>query len=452
MRWRRIICLLAGSIALFGFGAFPAVGAVPQDTLELDPTQPSPTVDFGDGRKLTYLTVRFLAENELKNAPQVSLTPFQTSDGEILKGEVTGTAELIQENRTVRVKLTFDALDDAAAGTYTSGMLLRGQGLADARATITAKLDPKPVCGAALIAIALLLAGAGLGLLGRYIINVGLKLREQQERHVVVETHLGNAAPLPEIYHGKLAALRIQLARGNADSSEATLKEMENKAAAAVQAANDVGTMRGIVAAQEARLEDPSLAALRSRFALVFDAERALIDAAIKSPSFEEEEAVKQRGLQSAEMRLVSSFIENYVDADDATRYKLAPALEYFKKGEFKVGDEKAKELLEQEGALGAAVEDQPDPTPAPTPNSVTTKTWRDFLVHHSPTVAAGFTALALVILGLFTLYDPDSTFRTDGFLEGVGLFAWGLGSAAAGTGLAELTGKLTAGRGGDAK
>jgi hypothetical protein len=38
--------------------------------------------------------------------------------------------------------------------------------------------------------------------------------------------------------------------------------------------------------------------------------------------------------------------------------------------------------------------------------------------------------------------------FRTDAFMDAVGLFAWGLGSAAAGIGLSELTGKLTDAKG----
>lgn len=413
--------------------------------LEIDPGQPSPTLNFGDERKESTLAVRFLAAESLDRPPTVSLLPFQTTEGDTLSATVKPEVKLRQQGRTVLVKLPFTELGDAQSGTFASPLLLRGKGVADARATITAKLEPKPVAGAGFWAIVLLLAGAVLGLIVRWVITVGAKLDAQSDRLAVVEAKIEGLEPLPAVFRGKLTALRIQLAQGNAEGAEATLKELEEQTAAAIQVAEVAASIRASIADHEAQIKAmANLGAAAGKLAQVLINERELADKTVNAADFETPASAEARAGYLDDVRRVRVFLSRY--AEETSRPALAAALEHFVNGEFKEGAEAAKASVTS-GRLADAIEEEPTKLTVPPTPAAPGRSLRNWATDNAGTIAAAFTAIALVIVGLFTAYQPDSTFRTDAFMDAVTLFAWGLGSAAAGIGLTELTSKLTAGK-----
>ncbi len=447
MRRRSLVAFTAAVACVLAVPPSSAVAGPPVG-LELDPGQQSPTLDLGDTRDNSTLVVRFLAAKELTGPPSASLLPFQTSDGVVLDAKVKPSVKLHQEGRTVAARIDFSELEQANSGTYTSSLLLRGKGVADARATVTIKLEPTPVFGADLWAVLLLFAGAVVGLIGRWVVTAAAKVHAQADRLAVVEAKIKGVEPLPAAFTGKLTALRIQLAQENTEASEETLKEVENQAVAAIQVAEVVNSMRASIAGHEKQIgEMQSLGEALGKLQQVLVSERELTDRALSAPKFETDEEAQVRAGYLDDMRRVRVFLTSY--ATEAQRPQLAAALEHFMKGEFEEGDKEAGQATGAAQPLTASMALTPTrPMKSSPVHPESDKlSLRGWAMENAPTIAAGFTAVALVIVGLFTAYHPDSTFRTDAFMDAVALFAWGLGSAAAGIGLAELTGKLTAGK-----
>jgi hypothetical protein len=428
--------------AFFLVAMTPSLAAAAPVALEVDPSQQL-TLNLGDDRGEPKFELRFLAAKEVPTVPHASLTRFQTTEGKLLNGKVTATVKKGQEGRSVFVTLAFSGIEDAEAGTYTSSLLLLGKGLTDARATVTLALDPKPVHCANLWAVVLLLLGAGLGLFARWIVTVATKLKGQQDRLDVVEARIHGFEPLPIVFRDKLTALRIQLARGSTDSSETTLKELEDRVGAATQVAEVAASIRASIESQRTQIAAmPNLGEAAGKLAAVLAAEQELVDEALRATDFESKDQQDAREGYLGNVRNVRVFMQEY--AVESKRAALEKSLDHYARGEFSAGNSAAP--IDQ--AAGVALLSSPTLPPPATPERGPLSKFRAWVVRNAAVFAAGFTAIALVIVGLFTVYHPDTTFRTDAFMDAVGLFAWGLGSAAAGIGVSELTGKLTESKG----
>ncbi len=436
-------------VAAAGAKATTKTGAAPPVKIEVDPGQQAPVLNLGDKRDDSQLTIRFLAEGQLPGKPTPSILPFQTTEGSVLAAKVKASTWLVQGGETVLVKVSFGDLGSAQAGSYTSSILLRGGGASAARAPLTVKLEPTPVSHANLWAVILLLAGALVGLIGRWVAGAAVKVHGLRDRLAVVEAQVSGLDALPAAYVAKLSALRIQLAQESTSGAEETLAEVEKLTPAAVQVADAVNSMNSAILAHEAQIAampDPT-DDYKEKLQQVLTSEKEVVENVLREPEFDGADAAQARSGFLDGMRKVRVFLANF--ASPALRGKLEPALAFFMKAEFDEGDKKAGEVLDAPAPLtvdmplmaDAALE--PPQVPAPEKD----RSLRGWAIRNASTIAAGFTAVALVIVGLFSVYHPDSTFRTEAFMDAVSLFAWGLGSAAAGIGLAELTGKLTAGK-----
>jgi len=411
-------------------------------------------LDFGESRDKRSVTLRFLAASPLAAEPEVSFSDLQTSDGKSLEGKLTTKVTPSADRRTFAVRVDIKPSSSAKAGTYETHALLRESGATDARSTLKVTLADKPVDDANLIAVVLLLLGAGLGLFAKWVAGTASTLKGLGDRLASVEKVIGDHQPIPVVFRSNLIQARSQLAAENAQEAEGTLKN--NLEGAKVNAAVDVAEKanaieRKITEQRSAVAAMPELdAGDLGRLNVVLGVEAEWIASIVQEAAYDSADASGARAGRLADAQVFSAFLADF--ADRGQRAALATTLGAFARGEF--ADAKTKWQAARPAAAAArapaaaALASELAPIGS-TPDASATQSWS---VRHAPLLAQGFTALSLVTLGLFTAYDPSTTFRGGHeFLDAVKLFAWGLGSALAGGGVSEIVGKLTAGRQGSA-
>jgi hypothetical protein len=432
--------------------ATPALAA--DVSLMPDAGQDARTLNLGESRDPATVNIRFVAASKLPATPEADLSDVQTSDGRELDATLpTPKVSLKQGGRTADVAVEVTPGKAAQAGSYVTQLLLRAPGVTDARSNLTVTLSDKPVAAAAFWATLLLLFGAGLGLLARWIAGTASTLKALEDRLATVEASVQGHDPLPIVFRTKLIQVRTQLAYENAGDAENTLKnDLEGpKTTAAIDVADKAQALGRKISEQQSTIAVlPELeSANRGKLEQVLAREREWIDAMVQATDYDSTAQSTERANRLSDAQRFSAFLPYYHDKDK--RSALAEALEAFAAGEFGDAEKKWRDATGAPGAeeaLGAA-------PPQVTPQIAVGSPGQDlsrWLIRHAPLLAQAFTALGLVILGLFTVYDPSTTFRGgNGFLDAVTLFAWGLGSALAGGGISDITGKLTAGRSGSA-
>jgi hypothetical protein len=427
----------------------------PDVPLTADVGQDVRTLDLGGSRKSQTIKIRFVAATKLPATPEGDVTDAQTSDGRKLDGTLALTppaAALTQGGRTAIVTVKIDPAEDATAGSYDSQLLVRAAGVSDARSKLTIKLDDKPVRGSGFLAAILLLLGAGAGVFAKWIAGTASTLKGIEDRLATVGATVSGHEPLPAVFRSKLIEARTMLANDDATDADALLKadlEGQNTIAAIDVADKAKAVQRKIDEHEKALAALPGLDAdLRGKLEQVLQQERDWLEAMVQDSKYAADAQAEARAGRITDAQRFSAFLAYYRDA--ATRGKFAEALESFVAGDFA----KAETLWRDAAGAPAAevaVRALAAPEHAPMlnvgapPSGTTAKRW---LIHHAPLLAQAFTALFLVILGLFTVYDPSKTLRGDhAFLDAITLIAWGLGSALAGGGISDIAGKLTAGR-----
>jgi hypothetical protein len=433
---------------LTGLVCAPAAQAQTNDTgatiaLAPDAGQETRTLDFGEERDEKSVTIRFLAPAPLPAAPEVDLTDAQTTTGLKLDGTVVARpATLTQGKRTVLVTVVVTPTSSADAGSYDSQMLLRGAGLTDARSALTIKLDPAPVSGAWWKAILLLLVGASLGVFARWVATEASALKGLQDRLGIIETTVAPHAPrLPVAFSTTLVKVRMQIDNEDTSGAATTLTDLEGKTQAAVAAANATARLHELLAAQQTSIASmPNLGPAAARLSQVVGRERLFADE-FAADDYSSDAGGKRREDRIADVQRFNAFLPDY--AIESNRSKLEDALDLFQQGKFGEAEQKWAAATDNEAPVGVAAA-QPFPAVSPPARKRTVRNW---VIRRSPEIWLAITALALVLLGLFTVYDPATTFRTEPFLDSVKLFAWGLGSALTGAGIADLASKLTAGK-----
>jgi len=434
--------------ALIGVTAFAVASVAPVPFVQAadivlapDAGQETRTLNLGDDHDKATVKVRFVSPEKLPTTPEAELADAQTAEGTKLKATITTKVELVQANRTVLVTVTVEPEGAAEPGSYAAPLLLRAPGVADARSTITTKLAPKPIWGAPFWGTLLLLAGAVLGVIARWIANEASALKALQDRLRVLEESTAPYQPLPVEFRSKLGQLRAQLAREDATAAKAMLDDLETKIQDAIDVAETSRTLDRLIVDQATAIAAmPNLGASGALLAQVTAREREFIADIGRGPFATDAERTA-RAERIGDAQLFSAFLADYAQED--RRDALAAALAAFARGDFNGAETAWRDATDQEPPARTARQ----PTPVPPVTHETPTGLRAWVIRHAPELAQALTALALVIVGLFTLFDADETFRTDAFEDGLTLFAWGLGSALAGLGAADLTGKLTAGR-----
>jgi hypothetical protein len=433
-----------------------SVPSVPAPDIALTPDagQDARTIDLGDSRSAQTVTIRFVAPAKLAETPAPSVTDAQTSDGRPMDGTLTPSAELAQGNKTVIVSVKIAPKEDAEAGSYDTQVLLRATGVSDARSKLTIKLGDKPVCAANLWAVLLLLLGASLGLLARYVAGLASQLKAVEDRLAAVQAQVAGHQPLPAVFHAKLADVAAKIAADNAADAATTLtNDLEGvKTTAALDVAAKAGAIARAVSEQQvaiAAMPPDVTPAQRGELEQVLARARDAAEDLVNASDYAADGKPAERAALVNGVRGFSGFLAYYREA--GRRDALADALAHFTAGEFTEANDAWRTAVSSPpppaGALGVAAAGA---MAAPAGGAGGGTSLKQLIIRHSPLIAQAFTALGLVILGLFTVYDPSTTFRGDaGFLDAVKLVAWGLGSALAGGGISDIAGKLTAGRSG---
>ncbi|MBA3262356.1 MAG: hypothetical protein H0T69_07810 [Thermoleophilaceae bacterium] len=331
----------------------------------------------------------------------------------------------------------------AEAASYDTQMLLRGADVTDARSTLTIKLDPPPVCGAWLKAILLLLGGASLGVIARWIATEASALRGLQNRLGIIETTVApHAQRLPIAFSAALVKARMQIDNEDTSGAATTLTDLEAKTPAAVMAAIATARLHELLAAQETSIASmPNLGPAAARLGQVIGLERSFADE-FAADDYSTDAGNERRKQRIADVQRFNAFLPDY--AIESNRKPLDDALELFQQDNFAAAAEKWAADADKEAPLGAAA---PPAAPQLASPPARKRTLRNWVIRRSPEIWLAITALALALLGLFTVYDPATTFRTEPFLDSAELFAWGLGSALTGAGIADLATKLSAGK-----
>jgi hypothetical protein len=73
-------------------------------------------------------------------------------------------------------------------------------------------------------------------------------------------------------------------------------------------------------------------------------------------------------------------------------------------------------------------------------------RSWRPstWLARHAPGILGVLVVFGLGVAGLYTVFDPNETFRTNAGADAMKLFVWGLAAGLGGATVTQLTGKLT--------
>jgi hypothetical protein len=445
---KRWYALLGATILAVPVGV-PAAHA--QDSAESTPVTLSPdaghetrTLNFGEERGQKTVTIRFLAAAPLEDAPEGDLTDAQTSTGEKLEGSVRITrVTLKQGNRTVLVTVAAEPTSNDDAGSFDSQLLLRGTGVTDARSKLTITLAAEPVSGAWLFALVLLVVGAGVGVFARWLGTEAVGLKRLQDRLAGIEAMVaGHEQRLPLAFKVAVVQARSQIANEEASAAGTTLTDLEAKAQAAVAAAAATARLQDLLAAQEQSIAAmPNLGAAASRLRQVLARELSFADE-FAAADYSSDAARQRRAELLADAQRFSGFLPHY--AVESKRPALDEALELFEQGKFAEAEQAWTAAMDAEAPLGVTQETPPEPAARMPTSKGTVRGW---LIRHSPDIWLGISAGAIALLGVFAVYDPSETFRSEPFLDAVELFAWGLGSALAGAGIADLAGKLTAPR-----
>lgn len=420
-------------------------GAETPIALAPDAGQETRTLNFGDERGKKGVTVRFVTPAPLDAAPEVDLTDAQTSTGEKLDGDVTPRAPVLKQgDRTVLVTVVVQPASSAEPGSYGSELLLRGADIADARSQLSIALAAQPVDGAWLFAILLLLGGASLGVVGRIVATQLVELRRLQDRLATVEAIVAGRQHLPRAFRLALVKARTQIELEDATGAATTLTDLEAKAEAAAAADDDTLRLQELVGAQERSIAGmPNLGAAAAGLREVLRRELLFADE-FGANDYSTDAGGTRRKARLEDVQRFSAFLHDY--AAESKRQNLDAALELFRQGKFAEGEKAWSEAVGVEAPLGAAAGATAAPS-EPLPVTERKRSLRNWIVRNAPNIWLAITALAIGLLGVFAVYEPSTTFRSEPFLDAVELFAWGFGSALAGIGISDLASKLTAGR-----
>jgi hypothetical protein len=326
---------------------------------------------------------------------------------------------------------------------------LAGKGISPARSTLTLALDPEPVKCAWLWAIVLLVVGAGLGVGIRQLADKGAALQDLYGQLDIVLGTIRGVSPIPIPFSNRLIAARKYLAQSNVEPAKNNLEALDKQATSVVLLA---GTLREMAEEIDGHARDvatiPDLdGTQRSMLRRATAQEREFLTELLQEDDVTTDEAKTKREERAQDIDSFGAFLDDYRSATSQVRGKLASALRAFAEKEFAKGREEWKKAIEEAGGApstataGLAQRAVVEPAgPAIPTDAGDRPPWR---IRHARLLLQLATVLGLLVLGLITVFEPDETFRSDGFADGVALFAWGLGSALAGTQAIDLAGKL---------
>lgn len=453
-----VLVMLAGSVPGVAAGADDPSTGTPAATAPGTPAKPvtltapdNLTRNFGERRGPQTINVLIDADAALTSAPAVAVDDVQNSDGTLLDGTVSATADLVG-GRSVRVPLVVDPADSAEAGTYAVKLRLRGPEITSTDVMVAVELERSPDgAGAWVLALAALTAGLAIGAAVKWFAERGTELRALVQRRTLLTATLADAGPVPRSLRRALQRVDLLLAQGNITLVTSELAGLEVGMRTLLPALDALAPARDAVTAQESRIPLMAAApALEARLRGVISVERQQIQAAVDAtwPTPDDATAgAAQRTALRSHVDGFTTFLDEYRtpgSRDGVSAEMFDKALSEYEAGKFTEAQGTWSPQIA--GADDAETPDGAAGEPAiDLPGIGTMSKFRWWLVSHAPTALGLLTAASLAIIGLFTIFDPDTMFLSDDARDVLLLVLWGLGTSLTGVTAAQLAAKATA-------
>jgi hypothetical protein len=461
--WVTFGCRLLLAVIAIGCLEFPlARGRAHADPVSVSPDAGyvTRTINFADERGKRTIHFYFTAASALSAAPNATVRGVATADGSQFNGTIVSQATLADDGKTVDVAVSANPAK-TKAGDYTGDLLLRGTGVTDARATLGLKLHALPwpsgsEAAAWGSAFGLLLLGAGIGALAQWLAGPGSKLHDLVNRYEIVSALGGGLQSPPPGYKTALLEAGAQLTHRELDAAEETIKALETKTPLVAKISAMVGALNSLFASQRTLIDQLGLgAAERGRLMEIVGVEETVRDDLLSDGWPEATTALAAGREKLPHLRNVSAFLSLYSDHGQSAGFK--NAVQKYLRADYAAAEQDWTSVpSEQERAAARAQSTAATELhrmvesgafePIEHRRLERVRHPSMWLARHAPGILGLLVVFGLGIAGLYTVFDPNETFRTDAGTDAIKLFVWGLAAGLGGATVTQLTGKLTPG------
>jgi len=446
--------------------------------LTTEPGDEARTIDFGESRDRETIHLSFAAASPLSSPPRVVMSDLRTGDGKLFTGSVDATTSLL-DPRTLVVALTIDP-KAAASGEYSGSVVVRGSAVSDARSSLTVKLAAIgwPDSAAWFVAILALGIGAAIGLFLKWLGDTGAKLQDLLGQYKVLKAATASIGALPSLFQAQMVMVQQYLAQGKAADAETALATLKQGTSALIKAGGVLDAMKNAIEQQSKTIETWTDLEARDRGLLnrVVAIETDQVTNLISDAWPEPDSGAEGRKKLAGELQDFSSFLAAFAQTTD--RARLQPALTLFVESDFDkaaeswhgiptpaaagggdaagaapgVPEAPAAETpqiqsLMISGDVPVTLAERIEETPASPSQGTSAKLrFRDRVTAHAALLLQIGTAVVLVIVGLVTVFHPETMFRDQAGKDILALLAWGLAAGLTGASLTDLAGKVSSG------
>lgn len=452
-----VIAVVAG-VAAAGVAAAQGGGSDPGSNSGKSPSTPPTTSapakltardadtvkrDFGEDRGAQTVTLSYDADHALTNAPAVSAGDAHTDKGRPFHGTVSATAQLVGGN-AVNVPVTLDPADDARPDAYTIPLALRGPEIANKNGSLVVTLSRAPPLAVAwILALIALAIGIGAGGLLKWLADTGSKLHDLLAANERITAQLRGASPLPAALTDALTAARLRLMEGDTAGADTAFKALADGVAKLLPVLRSVNALGASLSAQEQLIRSMGADAdTTSQLETAVDRERdrlmELRDQAWPDPAAIGDDLTTVTGKVNG----FTAFLAAHQTADsrsDGNAQAFHDAVSRYAHGELDEAppaDAAARRAVAEVRAPGEGLGRR---LRLPKPRFVPGALW---LGANAPFIVGFLTAVGLALVGLATVFKPNTMFLTNDAADFLLLLLWGFGSALAGITVTDLAGK----------
>lgn len=413
----------------------------------------SVTINFDESREEQKAHLLYTAASPITKKPRVIRSDLRTDDGVAFKGMFTSDVQ-VDDQRTVEVTVTITP-EGAEPGDYHGQVLIRGPETQDAASALTVKLGETgwPSAWAWIVACVTLAVGLGLGLLAKWLGDVGVKLQELVSRVRVFDAAIAGAEPLPATVRARIRQVSEYIAAGDVQRAEETFKPLEEKAAALIDLADLMATLESEVKRQEEfvaglSVEQPR----REELERILVREQRKIEEALREAWPEIGDGHDARKQLADQIDDLGAFLGKLKDSTFAAKDEVQEAIDLYVDGDFETAHEKwasleakTRETVQALQVLGLGMRTAErfpnDLAPSPAPGGPSA---RNFLRRHATLLLQIGIGIGLLVVGLVTVFEPATMFHGAWGSDVVALLAWGLAAGLAGTTIGVLPEKLS--------
>jgi hypothetical protein len=426
------------------------------------PDEDAVTLSFGEGREMETLKVLLVAPSPLTEPPTVIASDFHTSDGVPFSGKLTPEATLA-DSRTVRVTVKVDP-ESAKSGDYSGRLLLHGAGIVDTDIAATVKLAAIGWSStvAWIVAIVALGLGLAIGLAMKWLGDTGTKLQDLAARVDVVQAAVKGLKAVPAMALAQIREVREHIANGNVAKAELAFKSLEEHSSELVRVSWLLGSLEAELRRQEQLIgaAGGAWASRRGELAEIVHHEQEEIEELREHAWPDPASGNDARTTWANQVQGFSGFLARLSNPAFAAISGLDEVVSLYLNGEFDKAEEKwkvltpdstaapggsteAMQLLAGGAALTRYLAEPPAEAVAAT-EAGPVKSSKSWIVEHAAMLLQVGLGIGLLVVGLVTVFDPDTMFHGSAGADILALFSWGFASGLTGATVADLAGKLT--------